>query len=339
MKKLFVISYSHAFAQRLDIKKVVDRLTNLGVNEFAEIWWDYEIPSGSNWHDEIRTKFETANGYLVLGSNAYVESDYIRNVEWPIIERRAISGVAKLFWTSFDRPVGSYGPPIELSRFQTAAGRSVPLIDADAKKKNDFLGQLAEEIADFLVDVARLGSTVSKPKRQPTPREVEAAYLEALRNQCAPLVSRDRFLPMHQLYVRLKADERTTEERKAGEELLKRRIQSDMAEEGFELSNKTANQIIEEHLKKLTEVEQLPTEASVKFTDVLFSGDSLEEIFQRNRFLVVRGAPGSGKTVLCWKIAESMATGWREEFELRPVKTIRKMTEFGVSRLPILIQI
>lgn len=66
----------------------------------------------------------------------------------------------------------------------------------------------------------------------------------------------------------------------------------------------------------------------------------MEEIFQRNRFLVVRGGPGSGKTVLCWKIAESMGAAWREEFELRPIKIIRKMSiGFGVSRLPILIPI
>lgn len=340
MKKLFVISYSHTFAQKLDIKKLIDRLNNLGVNDFAEVWWDYEIPAGSSWDSEIRTKFETAHGYFVLGSNAYIESDYICNVEWPIIQRRTREGAATLFWTSFDRPMGSYPPAVNLSQFQAAAGRSTPLSEADTpKKKNDFLAQLAEEIAAFLVDDTELSPKLRKPVRQPTLREVEAAYLEALRNQCAQLVSRDRFLPMQQLYVRLKADERTTEERKAGEELIKRRIQSDIDGEHFEISKKTADQIIEEQLKQLKEVEQLPTEASLRFTGSYFSADNLEEIFQRNRFLVVRGGPGSGKTVLCWKIAESMGAGWREEFEFRPIKTIRKITEFGVSRLPVLIPI
>lgn len=221
MKKLFVISYSHTFAQKLDVQKLIARLNNLGVGDYADIWWDYEIPSGSTWDEEIRLKFETADGYFVLGSNAYVESDYIRKVEWPTIERRVTSGAARLFWTSVDKPTGSYGPPVALSPFQTAAGRSAPLNDADTpKKKNDFLAQLAEEIAAFLVDDTGLPSTSGKPARQPTSREVEATYLEALMNQCAPLVSRDRFLPMQQLYVRLKADERTSEERKAGEELI-----------------------------------------------------------------------------------------------------------------------
>ncbi len=339
-KKLLVISYSHAFAQRLDVKKLVDRLDHLGVSDFAEVWWDYEIPSGSGWDNEIRTKFENADAYFILASNAYIESNYIVNVEWPIIQRRVTAGTAALFWTSFDRPAGSYTHPVNLSPFQTAAKRSAPLIEADQKKKGDFLNQLAEDIATFLVDSGgSLSQTTNRPRRQPTPREVEAAYIEALNNQCASLVNNDRFLPMQQLYVRLKADERTTEERKAGEELMQRRIRSDIAGENMETSKKTANEIIENQLKKLTEVEQLPIEASVKFATTHFSDDSLEDIFQRNRFIVVRGGPGTGKTVLCWKISETLSAGWREEYEQRPIRTIRKMTEFGVSRLPVLIPI
>ncbi|AYL97930.1 NACHT domain-containing protein [Mucilaginibacter celer] len=340
MKKLFVISYSHTFAQGLEIKRLVDRLNNLGVNDYAEIWWDYEIPSGSIWDKEIRDKLEMAAGYFVLGSKSYIESAYIRQVEWPIIERKAKSGAAKLFWTSFDYPVESYPPEVYLSYFQTAAGRNTPLNQVDTqKKKNDFLTQLAEEIAAFLVTDSEPLSFIDLPKREPTSREIEAAYLETLRSQCAEIVSRDRFLPMQQLYVRLKADERTTEEIMAGEELIKRRIQAEIADIRFDTSKKTADQIIEEQLKQLKEVEQLPTEATARFVTGNLSDDSLEGIFQRNRFLVVRGGPGSGKTVLCWKITEQMLAGWTEEFELRQVKSIRRMTEFGTTRLPILIPI
>ncbi len=322
----------------------------MGVNDFADIWWDYEIPSGSDWHAEIRSKFEAADAFFVLGSDAYIASNYVRTHEWPVIERRVEERAARLFWASFDRPVESYGPPVALSRYQAALGRSAPLSEADtAKKKADFLTQVAEEIADFLVDAETSRSIFVKPTHQPTPREVEAAYLEALKNQCARLANRDRFLPMHQLYVHLKADERTSEELKASEQLIKQKIQLDFANESVETAQKSADEIISERLRQVSEVEQLPSEASVRFVSPRVAIDSLEEIFWRNRFLVVRGAPGSGKTVLCWKIAEAMAGAWREEFETRPYKTVlgiqasplryTRSMDFGIARLPIYIPI
>ena len=304
--------------------------------EFAEIWWDYDLPSGCDWDKEIREKFENAAGYFVLGSEDYIKSEYIRTVEWPAIEKRVNSGKAELFWVTMDRPVGSYTAPIELSRFQTAAGRSAPLKDIEPGKKAEFLTDLAEEIATYLVSEIR-----PNPRGTPRPAgpvEIEALYLEALRNQCARLVNRDRYLPMQKLYVRLKADERTSEERKAGEELAKRHIKANLASKGGDNSSKTPASIIEEHLKKMTEVEQLPNEASAHFSATPAS-DALEDIFQKNRFLVVRGDPGSGKTVLCWKIAASMEAAWREGFESRSPKGARKITEFGLARLPILISI
>jgi hypothetical protein len=333
MKKLFVISYSHAQTQRLMIRLLIDRLNALGVQEFADVWWDAEIPSGAVWASEIERKFEAADGYFVLGSSEYEKSKFIIEKEWPIIERRVGAGKARLFWLSMDRSAGGFQEPVCLSRFQSTIGRTAPLNEAKESERRECLEKLAEEIALFLAGVSE-GTSKERPPKIQTPREVEASYLDALRSQCDSLLNRDLYLPMQRLYVRLKADARTASELKASEELMNKSIQTEFLEAGKGGLPATASAIIEDHLRQLSEVKALPHEASWRY-----EVDSLENIFQKHRFLVVRGAPGSGKTVLCWKIAVTLGEAWRQEFEHGGGKALRKMTEFGPVRLPILLPI
>jgi hypothetical protein len=54
----------------------------------VEVWWDQQIPGGAEWRKMIEDRIDTAHIALLLVSQEFLYSDFIREVELPRIERR-----------------------------------------------------------------------------------------------------------------------------------------------------------------------------------------------------------------------------------------------------------
>lgn len=79
-KTRIFVSYSHHDKQYLRPKSLLDFLKGLE-NDGAEFWWDQRITAGDTWDDEIRAQLLRADIALVLVSQWFLDSQYIRNVE------------------------------------------------------------------------------------------------------------------------------------------------------------------------------------------------------------------------------------------------------------------
>jgi hypothetical protein len=83
MEKIKVfISYSHA---NIDLFRVFKRhfetQAKLFTNYEVEVWDDEKIPLGSNWHNEIQKALQSSHIAILLISNTYFTSDYIKKEE------------------------------------------------------------------------------------------------------------------------------------------------------------------------------------------------------------------------------------------------------------------
>ena len=77
--KIFV-SYSHRDKTYIRENSLLGFLRGLE-NDGAEFWWDQRMTAGDTWDDEIRGQLLKADIALVLVSQWFLDSQYIRNVE------------------------------------------------------------------------------------------------------------------------------------------------------------------------------------------------------------------------------------------------------------------
>ncbi len=81
MKVKIFISYSHQdAAYLLGTDSLLGFLKGLE-REDVEFWWDDHIAVGGEWDDEIKARIRESQIALVLVSQAFLDSDYCRNVE------------------------------------------------------------------------------------------------------------------------------------------------------------------------------------------------------------------------------------------------------------------
>ena len=77
--KIFV-SYSHLDAKYLKDSSLLGYLKGLE-RDGARFWWDKSINAGDNWDEAIRDEIRQANIALVLVSQMFLNSKYVRSVE------------------------------------------------------------------------------------------------------------------------------------------------------------------------------------------------------------------------------------------------------------------
>src|SRR3982751_6570073 len=75
--KLF-ISYSHDDIEYFNSLK---EYVNEGICSDLKIWDDKEIPTGSKWDNEIKTRLNDADIIILLVSISFLNSAYINDVE------------------------------------------------------------------------------------------------------------------------------------------------------------------------------------------------------------------------------------------------------------------
>jgi len=86
--KVFV-SYSHrddAYLRRDSLLGFLSGLRHTGI----ELWTDRTIPPGAQWDEVIRSALDSADIVLLLVSQAFLDSDYVRNVELRVLLERRI---------------------------------------------------------------------------------------------------------------------------------------------------------------------------------------------------------------------------------------------------------
>ncbi|HEX8115620.1 MAG TPA: toll/interleukin-1 receptor domain-containing protein [Kofleriaceae bacterium] len=84
------ISYSHADSPWL--KRVQTMLDPLIGSDRAVVWSDERITPGTKWNAEIKTALVSAKVAVLLASDNFLASTYIKNSELPALLRAADNG-------------------------------------------------------------------------------------------------------------------------------------------------------------------------------------------------------------------------------------------------------
>jgi len=64
----------------------------------AHVWTDIDIEAGARWDVELRRKLSTCDIAILLVSTHFLQSDYVRNVEPPLLLERSRTSRTRLLW-------------------------------------------------------------------------------------------------------------------------------------------------------------------------------------------------------------------------------------------------
>jgi hypothetical protein len=139
------ISYSHADSPWL--KRVQTMLAPLIGSDRAVVWSDEKITPGTKWNSEIETALVSAKVAVLLVSDNFLASPYIKNSELPALLRAADKGQLVLLWLAI-------GPCLweqsDLVNYQAALDPKHPLSSLDETAAKAVLADLARQVAKAL---------------------------------------------------------------------------------------------------------------------------------------------------------------------------------------------
>lgn len=95
VKKILFISYSHEDKAWLD--KIVKFLKSLESHDIT-FWSDLEILAGDKWQDEINKALKNAKAALLLVSQDFLNSEFIKHKELPTLLDKAKTEGLEIFW-------------------------------------------------------------------------------------------------------------------------------------------------------------------------------------------------------------------------------------------------
>lgn len=137
------ISYSHR--DRRWLERLQAQLAPLQSSDVA-VWDDRAIAPGERWENEIREALAQAKVVVLLVSEAFLNSAYVREEELPQIVRMAEREGVRLLWIPLDE-AGLRQP--FLAPFQAL---TPPLDGLDAAAADDHLRAAAARVAEALAD-------------------------------------------------------------------------------------------------------------------------------------------------------------------------------------------
>jgi hypothetical protein len=143
--KLLFISYSHIDHKWLEeINKFLKPLERKGV---IKIWNDQDMKSGTKWRDEIQHSLEIAQVAVLLVTQAFIASDFIRNKEIPELFRKARQNRCQIFWI----PVSfSTVSDTEIEGYLAACDPNHPLDSLPKSKRDKVLTEIYNKIKTAL---------------------------------------------------------------------------------------------------------------------------------------------------------------------------------------------
>jgi hypothetical protein len=90
----------------------------------AQVWTDINIEAGSQWDAELRRKLSVCDIAILLVSQNFLQSDYVGNVELPVLLERARTERTRLLWIVLSE---SRWDQTELQETQAVCDPRVPL--------------------------------------------------------------------------------------------------------------------------------------------------------------------------------------------------------------------
>jgi hypothetical protein len=136
------VSYSHedkAWAERLE-----QALRPLARKDEIDVWSDRRIAAGEPWAERIDEQIERSNVALLLVSAAFLDSDFIADVELPRLVAGARAGRLTLLWV----PVSaSLWEVTELGQFQAVINPRTPLDSMSPARVAEAFVTIAKTVA------------------------------------------------------------------------------------------------------------------------------------------------------------------------------------------------
>lgn len=146
-RKIVYLCYSRDDDRWLDrIKKMLHPLIE---HCHLEFWNDSKIALGSERLLEIERAIEEASVALLLVSENFLASDFIKQIELPKLLQKRDEGKLHLLWVLLTSSLYEQSP---LSKFKAAHDTSIPLDMLTRPKRNKVLKEVGEQILKLMKD-------------------------------------------------------------------------------------------------------------------------------------------------------------------------------------------
>ena len=144
MREQIFISYSHKDKKWLEELK--RHLTVLEHNHKLVVWDDTKIEAGSKWRQEIEKALNSAKAAILLVSDNFLVSDFIREHELPPLLQAAEKEGLKILWIPVTSTMYEY---TEIVEYQCLTEPSRPLNSLKKSERNRELVEICRKIAEL----------------------------------------------------------------------------------------------------------------------------------------------------------------------------------------------
>jgi len=142
------ISYCHKDAEWLaKLKMFLRPLEDRGL---LRVWDDTDIKPGALWLEDISTSLESARVAVFLITQNFLNSEFIREKELPILLKKAQDRGCLIFWIAVS---ASTVDDSEIGRFQAANDPRQPLDGLSVPEQNRVLKQIYDLMKEAVQDV------------------------------------------------------------------------------------------------------------------------------------------------------------------------------------------
>lgn len=157
-KQLVFVSYSRKDRPWLDrLRTTLEPLARSGR---IEVWDDSQIESGKLWREETERLMEKAHVAILLVTPDFLASEFVVNIEIPLLLARAENDGLRLFWIPIKH---SLVEESQLSQYQAAWPMNQPLDSLSGPEQDRALVEIVRKISK--------GLPLSSGNRDPQPKD------------------------------------------------------------------------------------------------------------------------------------------------------------------------
>ena len=179
-RPLVFVSYA-----RLDAEEMEALCSHLGALEWIDVWVDRKgLQGGDDWEPKIRSAIASADLAILLVTPRFLNSQFIKNVEVPLILERHGRGQA-IVLPVIGKPCFWDGTEW-LRKFNVRPESGVPVWDDDGRHADNHLAKITAEVARLLAPA---------PKNEPPPRPAPPAPSTPTATAPAPLRTYETRMP------------------------------------------------------------------------------------------------------------------------------------------------
>ncbi len=134
-----------SYSRRDDIwmRRVLAILRPIEQSGRVQTWTDIDIEAGAQWDKELWRKLSVCDIAVLLVSASFLQSDYVRDVELPVLLERARTGRTRLLWIVLS---SSAWNETELREAQAVVDPRLPLDKMNAADVQVALVQLRQKV-------------------------------------------------------------------------------------------------------------------------------------------------------------------------------------------------